>query len=73
MLVADRGASVAGHVTAAAPRVLGEGGVALALLRGGRGRNGEMLLATSPTRGVEARVTVTEPLFYDLEGARYRG
>jgi glycine cleavage system aminomethyltransferase T/NADPH-dependent 2,4-dienoyl-CoA reductase/sulfur reductase-like enzyme len=77
MLVAATGSPVEGHVTAAGLRVLGGssfgGGVALALLRGGRGRNGETLLATSPTRRTEARVTVTDPMFYDPEGARYRG
>ena len=73
MLVAASGAPVEGHVTAGGLRVLIEGGVALALLRGGRARNGEVLLATSPTRGLEARVTVTDPIFYDPEGARYRG
>ena len=38
MLVTARGAPVAGHVTSAAGRVLGEGGIALALLVGGRAR-----------------------------------
>jgi len=73
MLVAAAGAPVEGHVTAGGLRVIGDGGVALALLRGGWGRNGETMLATSPTRGTEARVTVTDPIFYDAEGARYRG
>ena len=73
MLVAAAGAPVEGHITAGGLHVIGDGGVALALLRGGRGRNGETMLATSPTRGTEARVTVTDPIFYDAEGARYRG
>ena len=73
MLVATTGSAVEGHVTAGGLRVLGEGGVALALLRGGRGRNGQTLLATSPTRRRMARVTVTDPIFYDTEGTCYRG
>ena len=72
MLVAAHGAPVVGHVTSAAGRVLGDGAIALALLAGGRARKGETLLATSPTRNQHARVTVTDPLFYDTEGARYR-
>ena len=73
MLVAETGARVEGHVTSAAGRVLGNGGIALALLSGGRGRLGARLIATSPTRGRDVAVTVTAPLFYDPEGARYRG
>ncbi len=46
--------------------------VCWALLAGGHGRKGETLLAASPTRGQHVRVTVTDPLFHDLEGARYR-
>lgn len=72
MLVAADGAAVEGHVTSATGRVLGDGAVALGLLRGGRARIGDVLLATSPTRGVSARVTVTEPMFYDAAGTRYR-
>ncbi len=73
MLVAAERMSVEGHVTAAGPSVLGAEGVALGLLRGGRGRHGETLRATSPTRGQHATVVVGEPLFYDPAGARYRG
>ncbi|MDH7971963.1 2Fe-2S iron-sulfur cluster-binding protein [Sphingomonas sp. AR_OL41] len=72
MLVASHGQPVEGHVTSAARQVLGEGSIALALLAGGRTRGGETLLATSPTRGQQVAVTVTEPVFYDAEGARYR-
>jgi sarcosine oxidase subunit alpha len=72
MLVAAHGAPVQGHVTSAASSVLGQGAIALALLAGGHTRKGEELLATSPTRGQHVRVTVTDPLFYDAEGARYR-
>ncbi len=72
MLVATDGKPVEGHVTSAAGRVLEPGAIALALLAGGRARHGETLLATSPTRGQSARVTVTAPMFHDPEGSRYR-
>ena len=72
MLIAADGAPVEGHVTSAAARVTGSGAIALGLLAGGRARLGDHLLASSPTRGKSARVTVTVPIFYDLEGARYR-
>lgn len=72
MLVAAHGASVEGHVTSAGPRVLEPGGCALGLLAGGMTREGETLLATSPTRGRHVSVTVTAPVFHDPDGARYR-
>ena len=72
MLVASVGAKVEGHVTSAGPRVLTDGGIALAFLRGGRARLGETLVASSPTRGKHIAVTVVEPVFHDPEGARYR-
>ncbi len=72
MLVARAGAPVEGHVTSAAQRVLGQGGIALGLLAGGRARLGDRLIAASPTRGRHVAVTVTQPLFYDPEGERYR-
>ncbi|MDB5576635.1 MAG: FAD-dependent oxidoreductase [Bradyrhizobium sp.] len=72
MLVADHGAPLEGHVTSAGPRLLEAGGAALALLAGGMAREGDTLLATSPTRGRHVRVTVTAPVFHDPEGARYR-
>ena len=72
MLVASVGAKVEGHVTSAGPRVLENGGIALAFLRGGRARLGETLVASSPTRGKHVAVTVVEPVFHDPEGARYR-
>jgi sarcosine oxidase subunit alpha len=72
MLVADHGAPVEGHVSSAGPRLLEPGGAALALLAGGVTREGETLLATSPTRDRHVRVTVTAPVFHDPEGARYR-
>jgi sarcosine oxidase subunit alpha len=72
MLIAADGAPVEGHVTSAAGRVIGTGAVALGLLAGGRARLGTKLLASSPTRSEAAHVTVTTPVFYDIEGTRYR-
>jgi sarcosine oxidase subunit alpha len=72
MLVADTGGKAEGHVTSAGPRVLEPGAVALGFLRGGFGRLGERLTASSPTRAVQARVRVVEPVFYDPAGERYR-
>ena len=61
-----------GHVSAVAPRVAGDGTIGLALLRDGGDRHGELLVASSPTRGGYARVRIVPPIFYDPEGARYR-
>ena len=72
MLLRQGSAAVEGHVTAAAMRVNEGGSIALALLAGGRGRTGEVLRASSPTRGQNVQVRVTELHFYDAEGARYR-
>ncbi len=72
MLVGRAGTSPQGHVTAAARRILEGGSIALAHLAGGHERYGEVLTATSPTRGLKARVRVTSPHFYDPAGERYR-
>ncbi|HLZ77983.1 MAG TPA: glycine cleavage T C-terminal barrel domain-containing protein, partial [Sphingomonas sp.] len=72
MLLVKAGSPPVGHVTSAAGRVLGGGAVALGLLRGGRERQSEALIASSPTRGQHVRVTVVDPVFYDVEGTRYR-
>jgi glycine cleavage system aminomethyltransferase T/NADPH-dependent 2,4-dienoyl-CoA reductase/sulfur reductase-like enzyme len=72
MLVPASGGEPHGHVTTAAPRVAGDGWIGLALLRDGATRMGEELSATSPTRGLHARVRIVPPLFYDAEGERYR-
>ena len=61
-----------GHVTGAGQRVVGDGYVALGLLRDGGEHMGEDLMAWSPTRGGMARVRVVSPVFYDPDGARYR-
>ena len=72
MLVERDGEDVQGHVSAAALRVLEGGSIALGQLLGGFQRQGEELIATSPTRGQKARVRVVAPHFYDPGGERYR-
>jgi methylglutamate dehydrogenase subunit C len=72
MLVTRIGAEPEGHVSAAGLRVIEGGSIALAQLEGGFARAGEELVATSPTRGLQARVRVVAPHFYDAAGARYR-
>ncbi len=72
MLITRAGEAPQGHVTAAAFRIIEGGSIALAQLEGGFSRHGEDLIATSPTRGQEARVRVVAPHFYDDAGERYR-
>ena len=72
MLVRQAPGAAEGHVTAGGVRVIGDGFVALGLLRDGHARLGEPLTAWSPTRGRSAGVRVVAPMFYDPEGARYR-
>ncbi len=72
MLVRREGEEPQGHVTTAAPRVAGEGSIALGLLADGANRHGEQLYAWSPTRNSYVTVVIGPPLFYDAEGARYR-
>ena len=72
MLVTGDNQMPQGHVTAAAFRILDGGSIALAQLTDGFARSGEDLIATSPTRGQQARVRVVAPHFYDPDGVRYR-
>ena len=72
MLVPNEGASPQGHVSAAAFRIIEGGSVALGQLIDGFSRHGEILIASSPTRGQKARVRVVAPHFYDHAGERYR-
>jgi methylglutamate dehydrogenase subunit C len=72
MLITSEGEAPQGHVTAAAVRILQGGSVALGRLAGGFARHGEEMIATSPTRGQNARVRVCAPHFYDIAGERYR-
>jgi sarcosine oxidase subunit alpha len=72
MLIPSDGASPQGHVSAAAFRIVTGGSVALGQLTDGFSRHGEILIASSPTRGQQARVRVVAPHFYDAAGERYR-
>ena len=72
MLITRAGETPHGHVSAAAFRIIEGGSIALGLLKDGFTRHGEQLIATSPTRGLEARVRVVAPHFYDQAGERYR-
>lgn len=72
MLIPSAGASPQGHVSAAAFRIIAGGSVALGQLTDGFSRHGEILIASSPTRGQQARVRVVAPHFYDAAGERYR-
>ena len=72
MLIAAPGSAPQGHVSAAAFRVIEGGSIALGQLVDGQHRHGEELIASSPTRGQEARVRVVHPHFYDVAGERYR-
>ena len=61
-----------GHVTSAvhSPNLGAE--IALALLRDGRSRTGERLIASSPVTGENVRVEVCDPVFFDPENTRAR-
>ena len=61
-----------GHVTSAAhsPNLGAE--IALALVRDGRSRTGERLIAASPVTRENVRVEVCDPVFFDPESARAR-
>jgi glycine cleavage system aminomethyltransferase T len=72
MLITRDGNGPQGHVSAAGIRVTQGGSIALALLEGGFARMDEELIASSPTRGMQARVRVVTPHFYDASGERYR-
>ncbi len=72
MLVKHIGDEPEGHVSAAGICVIEGGSIALAQLEGGFTRMGEELIATSPTRSMQARVRVVAPHFYDAAGERYR-
>jgi sarcosine oxidase subunit alpha len=72
MLIPNEGASPQGHVSAAAFRIIEGGSVALGQLVDGFSRHGEILIASSLTRGQKARVRVVAPHFYDPAGERYR-
>ncbi|MFM9852855.1 MAG: FAD-dependent oxidoreductase [Sphingomonadaceae bacterium] len=72
MLITRDGGVPEGHVSAAALHIIEGGSLALGQLDAGFSRIGEELIATSPTRGQQARVRVVAPHFYDIGGERYR-
>jgi methylglutamate dehydrogenase subunit C len=72
MLITREGETPQGHVSAAGLRVIEGGTIALGQLVDGFARAGEELIASSPTRGMKARVRVVAPHFYDASGDRYR-
>ena len=72
MLASRAGAKAQGHVSAAGVRLLAGGGIALGQLADGASRHGEVLTATSPTRGQHVPVRVVAAHFYDPDGERYR-
>jgi sarcosine oxidase subunit alpha len=61
-----------GHVTATAYSPNLEQAIAMALVSGGRARMGEKLFATSPVNNSEVEVVVTNPVFLDPAGERFR-
>ena len=60
-----------GHVTSSYHSATLGRSIALAVVAGGRARVGETLFVPMP--GKVHRVTVTDPIFYDREGARLNG
>jgi sarcosine oxidase subunit alpha len=72
MILPSPGAPPQGHVSSAGYRVLGDGAIGLALVTSGPDRLGETMIVSSPTRALQGRVRLVEPLFYDAEGTRYR-
>ena len=61
-----------GHVTSAVHSPNLDAEIALALLRDGRARIGERLVAASPVTGENVSVEVCSPHFFDPENARAR-
>jgi sarcosine oxidase subunit alpha len=72
MILPAEGAAPEGHVSSAGRRVLGDGAIGLGLVKGGPERLGEVLVVSSPTRGLRGRARLVAPIFHDPEGERYR-
>ena len=47
--------------------------IGLAIIRDGRRRMGEKLIASSPVTGAEVQIEICDPVFIDPEGERLRG
>ncbi|MBI3512544.1 MAG: sarcosine oxidase subunit alpha, partial [Proteobacteria bacterium] len=62
-----------GHVASMCYSPTLERWIALALVRAGRDRIGETLVATSPLLGKRTAVTIVSPVFVDPEGKRVHG
>jgi len=60
-----------GHVTSSYHSAVLGHSIALAVVRGGRGRLGETLYVPMP--GGDVPVRVSSPVFYDPQGARLNG
>jgi sarcosine oxidase subunit alpha len=60
-----------GHVTSSYHSAVQGRSIALAMVRGGRARTGQMLYVPMP--GTDIPVQVTSPVFYDPDGARLHG
>lgn len=71
-LVASEGPVTASAYSPAANHGTGSW-IALALVKGGRTRLGETLIAASPITGSDVPVTLTNPNFVDPEGSRLHG
>jgi sarcosine oxidase subunit alpha len=65
-------ASSLGYVTSSTPAVAFDGWVGLALLAGGRQRQGQHLLAASPLHGEQTQIEIGSPHMYDPENLRVR-
>ncbi len=63
---------IEGHVTSWCKSPHAGAWIALALLAGGRARDGEILWAVSPLAGARTRVRVGSPCFIDPDGERLR-
>jgi sarcosine oxidase subunit alpha len=62
-----------GHVTSATPSPTLGHPIALALLKNGRSRIGQTIVAAAPLLRQAVTCRVVEPAFYDREGARQNG
>jgi len=60
-----------GHVTSSYYSAALERSIALAMIKGGRARMGELLYVSMP--GHDVPVQVTSPVFYDTQGSRLHG
>lgn len=62
-----------GHITSACFSPVLENEIALAVLKDGRARHGQTLLAVSPMQNLEVEVSIADPVFIDPKGEWLRG